>query len=84
MNYLLDVYKLKDKQRLFDLVEEIECTLQGNKYNDRNGADVDTNPVICSPTIDQHMKQNILEKKLEKEKSVTRMDMYEIDISDDT
>jgi hypothetical protein len=77
------VYKLKDKQQQFELIEEIEWTLQGNKYHDRR-EEVDTNPVICSPTIDQHMKQNIMEKRSQKEKSVTKMDMYEIEISDDT
>ena len=42
LNYLFTVYRLKNEQRHFDLIEEIECTLQGKKYHDRKG-DVETN-----------------------------------------
>lgn len=92
MSYLLDVYKLKNHQRQFELVEEIECTLLGNKYHEKQ---VETNQNVSSPTIDHEMKQNIKErasitqrntsaqiKKVMMDTSQTNRDMFDIDVSD--
>ena len=84
LNYLLDVYRLKNHQRQFDLVEEIDSTLLGNRYRDDGRAEVETNQVVCSPTIDQHIKANIMERRSQRQKSLTNREMYEIEISDDT
>ena len=93
MSYLFDVYKLKGHQKQFQLVEEIETALLGDKYNN-DRQQVETNQNICSPTIDREIKQNIKEKtnsqkrtsqikKILMETSQTNnKDIYDLEISD--
>ena len=74
------------------MVEEIENSLLGKKYNEKQ---IETNQNICSPTIDREVKRNIKERnsnqvstggsqlrKVTLENGLSGKDIYDIDVSD--